>query len=148
MEDKRERLSVIIAGYTKKMRELIKANEGLESRFTRELVFPDYNAAELKQIFLMFCKEASLIVAPSADPSLDHAMSMFDGYRTDTFGNGRAARNFLEEVVKKQAARVIGASEASDPMEIQTSDIEQALEKVMGQMNAGQAKQLGFHTSA
>jgi Cdc6-like AAA superfamily ATPase len=146
MEDKRERLAVIIAGYTKKMQEFIRSNEGLQSRFGREMVFPDYNAVELEGIFHILAQEASMVVADSARRSLTTAMVALDDNRGDSFGNGRVVRNFLGEVIKKQAARVLAAGESCDPMEIVASDLDQGLEKMLTQMNFSQSRQTGFHS--
>src|SRR5271169_1381084 len=62
MEDKRDRLAVIVAGYSQPMRRFIAANPGLQSRFTRYVEFPDYRAEEMLQIFATLCAEEHFVL--------------------------------------------------------------------------------------
>ena len=70
MEDDRDKLVVIIAGYTNEMKRFIDANPGLQSRFNRYINFPDYSAAELVDIFKMYMKKNQYTLAPDAEAAL------------------------------------------------------------------------------
>jgi SpoVK/Ycf46/Vps4 family AAA+-type ATPase len=65
MEDDRERLVVILAGYPAPMQEMLRSNPGLSSRFQRTITFPDYSAAELLQIFDVFCRKHHYQLSPA-----------------------------------------------------------------------------------
>ena len=106
MEDHRDDLVVIVAGYTGPMERFITSNPGLESRFNRYFFFPDYNGDQLTEIFRMQCKKNSYTLTPEADAE---ALKMFTELfeeRDENFGNGRDVRNCFEDMVVRQANRV------------------------------------------
>ena len=106
MEDDRDRLVVIVAGYTDEMKRFIDANPGLQSRFNRYIHFPDYTAAELADIFRMNAKKNQYILSPDVERWLEPAIHLWTKNRDRKFGNGRYVRNLFEKAVERQAARV------------------------------------------
>ncbi len=106
MEDHRDRISVIVAGYSSPMRQFINSNPGLESRFTRYIDFEDYSVEELINIFMNLCADMQFKVTDSALKKIriefDHAWKM----RGEGFGNGRWVRNFFDRLIEKQALRL------------------------------------------
>lgn len=106
MEDDRDRLVVILAGYGDEMKQFIDSNPGLQSRFNRYIHFPDYTAEELHQIFCSLIKQydyeltedASLVVLSKLTEAVNH--------KDKNFGNGRTVRNFFEKTLEKQANRL------------------------------------------
>ena len=106
MEDKRDRLAVIVAGYTAPMRRFIDANPGVKSRFTRYVEFADYSPAELHEIFGGFVRANHLTITPEADEKVGKAVLELHRRRDEAFGNGRAVRSFFEKVIEQQARRL------------------------------------------
>jgi len=108
MEDDRERLVVILAGYPSPMDRLLKSNPGISSRFSRRLEFPDYNPAELGMIFNTFCRKNAYELPPRTRLKLllgfEHLLKM----RDEHFGNGRLARNLFERAIGQLANRIAG----------------------------------------
>lgn len=106
MEDNRDRLVVILAGYSKEMQDFINTNPGLQSRFNRYIEFPDYSAEELLQIFekhiakFDYKLEKDALVAMSE--YFQHAVENKDA----NFGNARFVRNIFEKTLEKQANRL------------------------------------------
>ncbi len=106
MEDHREDLVVIVAGYTGPMEKFLSSNPGLESRFNKYIEFPDYNGEELNAIFHMQCKKNGYELDEEAEAfSKEFFQSLYDG-RDENFGNGRDVRNQFEDMVVRQADRV------------------------------------------
>lgn len=108
MEDDRQRIVVIVAGYTEEMEDFINANPGLKSRFTRHIHFEDYTADELTQIFSLLAKQNDYLVTKEA---LGAAMDYFQRrvqHKERSFGNGREARNLFEESIERQSCRIAG----------------------------------------
>ena len=106
MEDHRDDLVVIVAGYTGPMEKFIHSNPGLESRFNRYFFFPDYDGNQLTEIFRIQCKKNSYTLTPEADEA---ALKMFTRHyeeRDENFGNGRDVRNCFEDMVVRQSNRV------------------------------------------
>lgn len=108
MEDNRDRLAVIVAGYTAPMRKFIDSNPGLQSRFTRRLQFADYDPAELKQIMQLQLRKQDFVCNADAAQLLDKSLDEMHRGRGDTFGNARSVRELFERVVEQQARRVAG----------------------------------------
>jgi stage V sporulation protein K len=107
MEDHRDELVVIVAGYPERMTEFIDSNPGLRSRFNKYLNFDDYNPDELLRIFHLISLKASFIIENDADNNLHSLFSQMYQHRDRTFGNGRLARNLFEIVVNRQANRIV-----------------------------------------
>jgi hypothetical protein len=113
MEDYRDRLIVVVAGYPERIENFIDSNPSLKSRFTRYLKFADYSPAELCQIFERFAVDGGYIVSPYATQKLLQIFTSRYTERNEQFGNARDVRNLFEESVRRQAVRL--ASEASTP---------------------------------
>lgn len=104
MEDHRDRLVVIVAGYPDLMHRFLDSNPGLRSRFSREIEFADYTTAELVAIFRKMAGDADYDVAADADTSL---ADIFDAAgRRKGFGNARYARTLFEQAVSRHALRL------------------------------------------
>ena len=102
MEDHRDELVVIFAGYTKEMQDFLDSNSGIVSRIGYTLEFDDYTNEELKQIFTGFMKKAGFTVADDVYPKLDE---LIDEYRPQkNFGNARFIRNVYEKSILEHAA--------------------------------------------
>lgn len=114
MEDHRENLVIIVAGYPEKMREFLRSNPGLESRFNKFILFEDYSPEELTEIFEYFCKTADYKISRGARRKL---LTIFkDAYarRDDSFGNARFARNLFERAIYRQAGRILSLDHITD----------------------------------
>ncbi len=106
MEDHRDELVVIVAGYDEPMEEFLSSNPGLESRFNKYFHFPDYNGEQLLAIFKSQCEKNKYSLSPEAEAA---AMEMFTALyenRDDNFGNGRDVRNCFEDMIVRQSNRV------------------------------------------
>ena len=112
MEDDRDRLVVIVAGYPDEMKKFIDSNPGLESRFNRYIHFPDYTAEELAEIFRQNARRNEYVLSEDVEHWLDPAMALWTKDRDRKFGNGRYVRNLFEKTVERQAIRV---SEIENP---------------------------------
>jgi SpoVK/Ycf46/Vps4 family AAA+-type ATPase len=127
MEDHRERLVVIVAGYTDKMADFIASNPGLESRFARQLEFPDYSADEMLQIFEEMATGDGFSLSSDAGAAL---LSYFETVAGDDgFGNGRGVRNLFQAVQMSQANRLapLGELDKDDLVTLTRLDILRAL---------------------
>ena len=113
MEDERDRLIVVVAGYTEEMKKFIDANPGLKSRFNRYIEFPDYSAAELAEMFRRTAEKNQYKLAPDIATNLVPALAALTRRRDRQFGNGRFVRNLFEKSVERQAVRLAAASNPS-----------------------------------
>ena len=111
MEDDRDRLIVIAAGYTDEMRDFLDANSGLRSRFPRMIEFADYTAPELAAIFRSMAKKNEFALAPDLDAGLDAAIAKLTAKRDRTFGNARFVRQLFEDATARQATRLAESGE-------------------------------------
>ncbi|HLL75628.1 MAG TPA: AAA family ATPase [Pyrinomonadaceae bacterium] len=107
MEDHREELVVIVAGYTAKMQEFLDSNPGLRSRFNKHLRFDDYDTPQLVQIFKGFAARADFRLRPGAEAELTKLFDSLASTRDENFGNARTARNVFEMAVSRQADRIV-----------------------------------------
>ena len=132
MEDDRDKLVVIIAGYTNEMKRFIDSNPGLQSRFNRYINFPDYTAKELVRIFHMYMKKNQYTISDEADEMLKEKLDYAVEHKDRNFGNARYVRNVFEKSIQMQANRLEGKSNLSDRQltEITASDIEKAFAQV------------------
>jgi len=124
MEDHRADTLVIVAGYTEKMEAFLAANPGLGSRFAATILFDDYSEGELLEIFRHLATAHGLQVDPAAEPALLARFAR--GRTTPNFGNGRFARNLLDEARTAMARRLRDAPSAhtkSDLTTITAADI-------------------------
>lgn len=106
MEDNRDRLIVILAGYTKNMKDFIDSNPGLQSRFNRYIEFPDYSAEELIQIFEANMKKYEYHFGNGAKEALQNYFENEVANKDANFGNGRLVRNVFEKTLERQANRL------------------------------------------
>ncbi|MGB3493088.1 MAG: AAA family ATPase [Elainellaceae cyanobacterium] len=106
MEDHRDRLVVIVAGYTDEMSSFIESNPGLKSRFNRYIYFDDYDPHDLLKIFHKVCKDNHFRMTPEADTELLRLLAFLYQGRDRMFGNGRLVRNLFEKIVEVQANRL------------------------------------------
>ena len=104
MEDHRDDLAIVACGYPAEMAELIDANPGLASRFTRTIVFPDYTDEELVAIFRSMSSSKEYHLDPEAEQLLRAILAAEP--RGHGFGNARLARNLFEDAVNRQALRL------------------------------------------
>lgn len=106
MEDHRDDLVVIVAGYTQLMEGFINSNPGLQSRFNKYFYFSDYNGSELLAIFENMCKKNGYIMDEEARASAETFFNQLYEERDENFGNARDARNWFEDMVIRQANRL------------------------------------------
>ncbi|HQZ66919.1 MAG TPA: AAA family ATPase [Planctomycetaceae bacterium] len=114
MEDHRERLAVVVAGYPGLMQEFIESNPGLRSRFTRYIQFPDYNTDELLEIFHRTASAQHYALTPTAYDTLRGRIDQMVANKTSSFGNARDIRNRFDEAVSNQAVR-LSITNSTDP---------------------------------
>lgn len=107
MEDNRDDLIVVVAGYPDKMESFISSNPGLRSRFNKYLTFEDYKPVQLVQIFELLCSKAGFQLTDEAKEKIGEQFSLLYESRNKTFGNGRLARNLFEKTISNQANRII-----------------------------------------
>jgi len=106
MEDNRDDLIVIVAGYNEPMERFITSNPGLESRFNRYFYFEDYNSGELYDIFDIMCVKSEYILTDDAKDFAREHFSVIYENRDENFGNARHVRNFFENIVTVHSDRV------------------------------------------
>ena len=112
MEDYRDDLVVIVAGYVDEMKNFINMNPGLRSRFSKYIQFDNYTEDEMLDIFQRLCKRMQYILSAEASES---ALQYFaDNQDDSTFGNARGVRNFFDKVVTNQATRILTIPNPSD----------------------------------
>ena len=107
MEDHREDLVVIVAGYTQEMNQFLKSNTGLVSRFNKFIEFPDYTQEELLEIITSMAKKSGFTLDRQALLDVKEYLSTFDETKKKEFGNARGIRNIFEKLVVIQANRVV-----------------------------------------
>ncbi|MBO4414479.1 MAG: AAA family ATPase [Lachnospiraceae bacterium] len=106
MEDHRDDLVVIVAGYNDEMREFLKSNTGLTSRFNRFITFEDYTSEELILIMDSMAGKAGFKMSPEAREKVVEFVEGMDDKKKKDFGNARGIRNLFERVVVNQANRI------------------------------------------
>ena len=107
MEDHRDELIVIVAGYTDRMDEFLDSNPGLRSRFSKYIAFEDYSNEELLQIFKGYCHEQDYHLEQGLEIKLIEKFSQLRSAEGDNFGNARTVRNYFERVISNQANRIM-----------------------------------------
>ncbi len=110
MEDDRDRLVVILAGYTEDMKRFIDSNPGLQSRFNRYIEFPDYTVEELLQIFEVNMHKYDYHFGEGAKEVLRQYLENAVANKDANFGNGRFVRNVFEKALERQANRLASES--------------------------------------
>ena len=130
MEDDRDSLVVIIAGYNNEMKRFIDSNPGLQSRFNRYIHFNDYTADELYQMFTkLYLKKNQYTITDEAADYLHQRLIYAVAHKDKNFGNARYVRNVFEKVIQEQANRISQntANSRRDLTEITIEDIKKAI---------------------
>ncbi len=121
VEDRRDTMVVILAGYPKEMAELVAANPGFSSRFPKSITFPDYDDDELVAILRLISDKGAYTIGDAAEEA---ALVWFGAHpRGRGFGNGRLARNLFEAAVARHATRLV---EVADPTDIELTTLDAA----------------------
>ena len=107
MEDHRDNLIVILAGYEREMAGFLESNSGLKSRFPNLIHFPDYTGEELRKIAEIQAKSKGYIIAEEAILPLEEYFDKVQSINAAEAGNGRLARNVVEDAILKQSGRVV-----------------------------------------
>ena len=129
MEDYRDRLIVIVAGYAKNMKDFIAANAGLASRFKRNIVFENYNDLELYQIFYKMCRDSNYMIANDASTAIKNACKKVIEITGDKYSNARDIRRFFESCIQYQSLRLTKKENKTkmDLMMIKKEDVESSI---------------------
>ena len=118
MEDNRDDLVVIVAGYTDLMEEFLDSNPGLRSRFSNYITFDDYSADELMAILKMNLNKQEYKLSPAAEKKAREMIDARVANKPDNFANARDIRNFMERAISNHATRVAGLKGAKDSKRI------------------------------
>jgi SpoVK/Ycf46/Vps4 family AAA+-type ATPase len=114
MEDNRDNLIVIVAGYPEKMHEFIDSNPGLRSRFSIIIEFEDYNATEMQLILERICEDQGYILSPGARSHTQNWFSQTVQQKTASFANARDVRNLFEASIANHANRLASVAEPTE----------------------------------
>jgi len=120
MEDHRNDLIVIVAGYPDLMEEFLSSNPGLRSRFNKYIFFEDYKPEELFSIFEGMCKQNEYTLSKEAKKYAKEYFKKRVANRPKDFANGRDVRNFMEKAMSNQASRIVELETSSDPVDDDT----------------------------
>lgn len=125
MEDQRDRLVVIVAGYEDEMKRFVDSNPGLRSRFTKYIHFPDYSADDLTRIFLSMAKAQGYVCSDSALPEVRVRMATAASNGGRSSGNARLVRNLFAATKERMAIRVMadGVASANELQVIEAEDL-------------------------
>lgn len=125
MEDHRDDLVVIVAGYTEPMEKFINSNPGLKSRFNKYIEFPDYTIDELMEIFDMNCKKYDYVIEEDTRQHVSELITQRKLASSGNFANAREIRNLFEEIITNQASRIAGIADLKpeDMMKITNDDL-------------------------
>ena len=111
MEDHRDEVVVIVAGYPREMQRFIDSNPGVASRFPTTVGFADYSPDELWAIFRLYAERAGFSLLDGVEASFRR---LVPDPRPDAFGNGRFVRNVFEDAVTRQALRITAMTDPID----------------------------------
>lgn len=131
MEDHRDDLVVIVAGYTDRMEHFLQSNPGLRSRFNTFIFFEDYEPQELAQIFRGMCQKNKYELSQEAADFLENYFKERCEHKPENFANAREARNLFEKAITQQANRLVEYSSVSDEqlIRIEKEDLERAVDQ-------------------
>lgn len=131
MEDHRDELVVIVAGYDELMHQFIESNPGLRSRFNKYFHFPDYTGDELEKIFESFCNKNGYMIHQECKEHLKENFDLMYQERKEHFGNARTVRNVFEHAIQIQANRLarLPLITKTDLMELTLEDVSEAIEE-------------------
>lgn len=132
MEDNRDRLIVILAGYGSEMKTFIESNPGLRSRFNRYINFPDYTPNELLEIFLKYLDKQQYVLSESALIQTANFLTKEVDKGKNDFGNARFVRNLFEKAITQQANRLANIESCDKNMlkRIEEEDIIKSIERI------------------
>jgi SpoVK/Ycf46/Vps4 family AAA+-type ATPase len=130
MENMREDLIVVVAGYTEPMKKFIDANEGLKSRFMTYINFDDYSIPQLSQIMDVMLKDRGYTMTPEARELAIEKLEDEQKRARNSFGNGRTVRNLVEKAEKEIAMRLEGEGLLNKGANISQDDLKKALTTV------------------
>ncbi len=114
MEDNRDDLIVIVAGYTDLMKEFVESNPGLKSRFNKYITFKDYTGEQLFEIFMSMCTNQDYIPDDAGKKYVREYLEKRASSNDENFANAREVRNYLERAIARQASRVVEIKDISD----------------------------------
>lgn len=114
MEDHRDDFIVIAAGYPDLMKQFVKSNPGLESRFNTFIHFDNYDAKEMSAIFTGLCEKYKYKTTPEAEAYLTEHFTALENNKKENFANAREVRNLFEKALKKQANRLAADNDITD----------------------------------
>ena len=125
IEERRNELILILAGYQKEMDQFMQTNPGFRSRFPIQIDFPDYSQQELLQIAEQICQSRQYRLTPQAKSLLISMISVSENGHSDSRGNARTIRNMIEKAIRKQAVRLISNKQITrdDLMLIEPDDL-------------------------
>jgi len=123
MEDKRDKLVVIVAGYLEPMKEFIESNPGLRSRFNRFFIFNHFLPQQLLDIMKSYCKKFDFNLTEDAIDKLLETFEMLYEKRNENFGNARVVRNLFEKSIQNQANRLVNLTNLTTDL-LQTIEME------------------------
>ena len=133
MENRRDDVIVIMAGYSERMRAFMDINEGMKSRVPYWVDFPDYSTEELVEIFKLMTKQRNLSVT---DDAVNEAEYIFEKMRnTENFGNGRYVRNLIDHALQNQAVRLLDKRKESN--KIQNKELSQICKEDISALDEG-----------
>ncbi|HZL89012.1 MAG TPA: AAA family ATPase [Pirellulaceae bacterium] len=140
IEDDRQKLAVIIAGYSEPMDALLECNPGLSSRFATQMTFPDYSPGELGRIFQVFCDKNHYQAPGATQAKLLLGLKYLFDQRDEHFGNARLVRNVFERAIRRLANRIAGIAPLThelltvlEPADIEMPDVPTSVWDTAGQ---------------
>lgn len=114
MEDNRDNLIVIVAGYTELMEEFVNSNPGLRSRFNKYILFKDYTGEQLFEIFMSMCAKQDYIPNEPGKKYVKEYLEDKANNHDENFANAREVRNYIERAIARQASRIVELDNVSD----------------------------------
>ncbi|MBE5953085.1 MAG: AAA family ATPase [Lachnospiraceae bacterium] len=114
MEDNRDNLVVIVAGYTELMKEFVESNPGLKSRFNKYIFFKDYTGDQLYDIFMSLCDKQEYVPNSAGKEYVKEYFNNQVKNKDENFANAREVRNYLERSISRQATRIVELENVSD----------------------------------
>ena len=127
LENERDRLCVIAAGYTEPMERLFAVDPGWKSRFSRRLQFTDYEPEDMEQIFRLMCDQQKWTLHPDLEKQLQPVLSRLRDHEGPDFANGRSVRNLLSDMKYHLKERYVADPESTDPYQLTLEDIPEDL---------------------